>query len=1258
MKFRYLILIILMTVILYGDGEKTYTGTLYLNSGTGASQISTDGTLATNADSTLVSEKAIKTYVDAEHDKVDTLNTAGDTGTGTINLETETITFSGTTNETNTIASGQTITIGLTDDVTITDTLTVGGSLNVTGDITGVFPDSLVTDILGTANEVEVTETAGNDYTIGLPDDVTITSDLTVGDTLGVGGAITGTTLDTGQGANELYDMNQNVQTTDDVTFNSVTTDTINSLSLYDVSPEGLVLGMNFNTETINGSDVYDASFYNNHGTINNATPDSSAGFNSGGAITFTGADTSYVEIPDAPSLDITEAITLMAWAKDPPAWLTGWDYRRKITIESDNIDATLTDFPLLIHLSGSCGSSSQDLTGIFDRIATNSKKIALTTSDGATQCYVEIEEWDNSNQEAWLWARIPSISSSADTDLYLYYDNAQADNDTYVGLTNSAPADSVWTNDYTAVYHLAESGTTCYDSSPNDNDGTKQAADNPDGVVGLIGYGQDFEESNVTVPYIDLGAPLIPADATFTVSAITKSESFSSSYSTIMAQNRFYDGGTHFFLIIEDSPLGRVVCRMGNVSGNGDALISGTWYINQLMANSAVTESYHNNNKILDFTGSVGLTQSYHTTLGVGSNHYNVEVFDGIIDEVRISSITRTTEWLSGNYYSQVDSLNTFATEEIESVTKLIIDKTSYSIYYNVTDSTFSGFVGIDVDYQYNNTDILDYHLYAMTYDKTSIILYLDGVQVAIQAYTTAITANDSVLTIGKSFAGEIDDISIYNRALSADEIWAYYANRVEVSDPYFSKNDDDVQMIGDLTVAGNINGTFPDSLSGSSNTLLGTENEITVTESPADTYTFKLDSDIFTLDANARVYVSGNNIYLGNQAGNGNTGNYGSFIGLQAGYSNSGDYGSFIGYRAGYNNTGNYGSFIGLQAGYSNSGDYGSFIGYRAGYNNTGDYSSFIGKYAGYSNTGNYGSFIGYRAGYNNTGHYGSFIGNYAGYNNTGHSGSFIGNYAGYNNTGHYGSFIGNYAGYNNTGDSGSFIGKYAGWDNSGDYGSFIGYRAGYYNKGHNNSGIGNYTLAYADSSYNTAIGYQASMGTSVAHFTFKNTTSLGANSMPTMSNQIMLGDTTVVEVKTYGAFVGDSLYTSGGAVITGTLDAPTLNTGQGDNELYAMNQDVETTSDVVFDEIEINNVITLADNLTVGSGTILHGTSFVSVVVSGCLATDYIFIANTKPSGALDILPLFVSCVADSFIVYTDNADTLATDIPFNWFRVAGN
>ena len=69
---------------------------------------------------------------------------------------------------------------------------------------------SSLDDILGTANEVEVSAGAdtviGGDVTIGLPTAVTVG------------------TLNTGQGANELYDMNQNVQTGDGVTFATVNT--------------------------------------------------------------------------------------------------------------------------------------------------------------------------------------------------------------------------------------------------------------------------------------------------------------------------------------------------------------------------------------------------------------------------------------------------------------------------------------------------------------------------------------------------------------------------------------------------------------------------------------------------------------------------------------------------------------------------------------------------------------------------------------------------------------------------------------------------------------------------------------------------------------------------------------------------------------------------------------------------------------------------------------------------------------------------
>jgi len=92
------------------------------------------------------------------------------------------------------------------------------------------------------------------------------------------------------------------------------------------------------------------------------------------------------------------------------------------------------------------------------------------------TQCYVEIEAWDTAGEEAWLWAKIPSINSSVDTVLYLYYDSTQGNNTEYVGDTNSSAGEQVWDPNYVAVWHLAENATgPRLDSTANDNDGTPE---------------------------------------------------------------------------------------------------------------------------------------------------------------------------------------------------------------------------------------------------------------------------------------------------------------------------------------------------------------------------------------------------------------------------------------------------------------------------------------------------------------------------------------------------------------------------------------------------------------------------------------------------------------------------------------------------------------------------------------------------------------------------------------------------------------
>ena len=70
---------------------------------------------------------------------VSDLDGAGDSGTFAVDLDTQSLTISGTTNEIETVASGQTLTIGLPNNVTISGNATIGGNIT-NGSVNLTFP--------------------------------------------------------------------------------------------------------------------------------------------------------------------------------------------------------------------------------------------------------------------------------------------------------------------------------------------------------------------------------------------------------------------------------------------------------------------------------------------------------------------------------------------------------------------------------------------------------------------------------------------------------------------------------------------------------------------------------------------------------------------------------------------------------------------------------------------------------------------------------------------------------------------------------------------------------------------------------------------------------------------------------------------------------------------------------------------------------------------------------------------------------------
>jgi hypothetical protein len=196
-------------------------GSIQLGSSGGSGQavtsISTSTTLSGASNTQLVTALAAKTYIDAQVTAQD-LDITGDSGSDSIDLDSETLDFNGLTGITTSVSSN-TVNIDLDDTavtpgsygsqtqiptftvdqqgrLTAASSVAVATALTVDGD-SGTVDVNILTDdlqIVGTANEVNTAASkSGTNVTlqVGLPNDVTIANDLTVTRNLAVNGNVT-----------------------------------------------------------------------------------------------------------------------------------------------------------------------------------------------------------------------------------------------------------------------------------------------------------------------------------------------------------------------------------------------------------------------------------------------------------------------------------------------------------------------------------------------------------------------------------------------------------------------------------------------------------------------------------------------------------------------------------------------------------------------------------------------------------------------------------------------------------------------------------------------------------------------------------------------------------------------------------------------------------------------------------------------------------------------------------------------------------
>ena len=359
------------------------------------------------------------------------------------------------------------------------------------------------------------------------------------------------------------------------------------------------------------------------------------------------------------------------------PAWLNCWAKRVKITIDHNDFAEDVTHFPVLIYLSSASGRDTpkDDVTFVFDEVAGNSKRIAVTKDDGTTQLYVEIEKWDATGEEAWLWVSKSdwTISSTTDTDIYLYYDDTQPDNDTWVG--DSGSRTEVWNSNYQAVWHLSETtgGTDAFkDSTSNANHGTDSGSPGL-GVTGQIGNAVEFYRDDES---IDCGTD----DLGFTGNDEMTFEAWFVRHTAAGWHDIVWSKGMYYrpFSLRSDGDTAMII-RFNMTGGNNDYTVSGwdehdtNWYHFAVRLTVGASgddwHAYENGTKVgggeCD-TGTFYLHATDNTNM-IGARPASPpdQVWGGIIDEVRISDIDRGDAWSTASYETQRDDLLDFGTEE-----------------------------------------------------------------------------------------------------------------------------------------------------------------------------------------------------------------------------------------------------------------------------------------------------------------------------------------------------------------------------------------------------------------------------------------------------------------------------------------------------------------------------------------------------------------------------------------------------------------
>ena len=331
--------------------------------------------------------------------------------------------------------------------------------------------------------------------------------------------------------------------------------------------------------------------------------------------------------------------------------------FKRTCTVDHTQCGSTdSTDFPVSVvftdttmKLVGSGGHINHTVSSHGQTVPAD---LAFFSDSGLTTLLkFEIESYNATAGTIVAWVKIPTLSHTSDTVFYMGYDDAGVT--TFQGDVNGT-----WNSAFKGVYHLPD-GTTLatLDSTVNAADATNHNATPAD--VGRLDGGAFFTAASSQ--YLSTTAAFAGVTA-LTVSIWLEAPDNSGSLQGIVSKGT---SGVLDFVIAkgQSGDFQKAVVYMQNsIGGNTGNLVTTatvfefggtTWHHFVVTWDGTTVRTYVD--AAADVTGSLsGTLNNSDTVLAIGAYSSVNNFFEGILDEVRISNVARSVDWITADFNSQ----------------------------------------------------------------------------------------------------------------------------------------------------------------------------------------------------------------------------------------------------------------------------------------------------------------------------------------------------------------------------------------------------------------------------------------------------------------------------------------------------------------------------------------------------------------------------------------------------------------------------